>query len=180
MIKSIKDYVLEDFVKLGEAEQIELSRLLTYTKPIETKKDLFELKLKHVEELKDEGETNFEIFVKTIARMEGVKPKNIWKMRITEFFGKINYLKEKLKQLIDAEKSLSPQHTDLKWEAVEGSKRMAKFGIYNVLIPLAKQLNTTIEGVFNMEYGEVFTVRYYNAAMSDLHKEMEGIKLNTK
>lgn len=176
-MKEIKDYRLKDFLSLREADQIEYTRLLSYTKPIDTKKSLWDLKYKHVDRLKTEGLEDFNVFVDIVSKLQRINKKDVWNLRITEFFGLLNSLKEQLSKLVQAEKSLAPREPNVKWEAVNGSQRMAKFGSYNTLIPLAAQLNTTIEAVNNMAYSEVFTIKLYNTTMGDIHKEMQGLKI---
>lgn len=177
MNHTIKDYTLKEFAMQPEELQAEYTRLLSFSEPLETNKTIWDLKLKHIDRLKTSELQDFEVIVKTIAKMQGVPASKIWSSRITVFFRLFNSLKEQLEGLVNAENALVPAHSNTKWEIVEGSKRMQKFGIYNTLIPLAKQLNTTIKGVNNMVYAEVFTILLRDKTLSDLQHEMNDIKL---
>lgn len=177
MIHKIKDFTLSDFARQPEEIQSEYTRLLSFSEPLETSRSLWDLKLKHIDRLKTSELQDFDVLVKTIAKMEGVSPAKVWDSRITVFFRQLNYLKEQLKEVVKAEDALIPGNINVKWEMVEGSKRMQKFGIYNTLLPLAKTLNTTIRGVNNMVYSEIFLILLRDKTLSDIQHEMNEIKI---
>lgn len=176
MISTVKDYTLKQFVQQPEEIQTEYSRLLAFSQPLEPKRTLWELKLKHIDRLKASQLQEFDVIVKTIAKMQKVSKRDVWNYRITHFFRLVNAMKEQLERLLIAEKSLAPAQGNVKWEMVGGSQRMHKYGIYNTLIPLAKQLNKTLEEVYCMEFQEVFTILSYNKTLADLQQEMNDIK----
>lgn len=176
-MEEIKNYRLREFLEQPAELQANYERILSKIQPLDVKRTLWDLKLKHIEELKQSGLEDGEVLLKIIGKMNRLKVSEVLEMRIITYFRALLSLKEQFEQILKAEKALIPKHTNLKWEMVDGPKRMAKYGIYNTVIPLSKQLNKSFKGVLNMSFSEVYTVLMYNKDNSDLQHEMNNIKL---
>jgi len=151
---------------------------LRYVKPKETKRDLFNMKLKHVELVKqtiDSGEDRD--LIKIISKVQKCTEEEVLDFPIIEFFGLLNSIREQLNLIVTAEENaLTPSESNLKWEAVNGGERMAKFGIYNTLEMLSGGDATKYSHYMNMAYSEVFTILLMRKTASDLSHEMGKIK----
>lgn len=175
---TIENFKLFDFLHKPDDLQVEYTKLLMCINPVDTKRALMDLKLKQVERIKLSKLSDMELIIKTISKLQRTDINSVLEMRITDFFPLLVSLKNELEVLVRAESQLVPSVPNLKWEIVNGSKRIAKFGIYNTLIPLSKQLGVTMKEVNNMKYSEVFTVLYSNKVNQDLQREMNEIKLD--
>ena len=71
---------------------------------------------------------------------------------------------------------MTPSSLNVKWETVDGSARMAKFGIYNTLESLSGGDALKYKKYMEMEYSEVFTILLMRKTASDLQTEMNKIK----
>jgi len=182
MIKEIENFKLGEFLS-KEASLIEqYISVLQYAKPVETKRRVFNMKLKEVEDIKKTifGVNDSEI-MRVVGLVQGVDSKGVRALTIIEFFGLINSIKSQVEEIVSAESSsLSPKHTNIKWEAVNGSERMAKFGIYNTLEILSGGDILKYEAIMNLEYADVFTVLKMKRTQEDLRHEMEQIKIESK
>ncbi|WP_431137468.1 hypothetical protein [Psychroserpens mesophilus] len=201
-MEEIKNYKLKDFLKQPTELILEYVEILRLLKPIETKYDIYNLKLKEVEFIKENlNLTNDETIIEIISMVQGYedyvtpkwltkilpskvvqylnakKKRKVLNLRITEFFGLLNNVKNQLEQISKAEaSSLTSEHTNIKWEQVNGSERLQKFGIYNTLDALADGDILKYDAIMNLEYSEVFTKLLMNKTNSDLQHEMQNIK----
>jgi hypothetical protein len=174
----IENYTLIDFLLQPEKLIEEYIVALRYIKPVKTTCEIFHMKLKHVEMIKENIDSgNDEDLLKIVAKVQKLERSEVVKMKIIEFFGILNSIREQLKVIVAAEEnSLTPSQIDFKWEAVQGSERMAKFGIYNTLESLSGGDALKYKKYMNMNYSEIFTVLYMRKTTADLRQEMEQIK----
>ncbi len=174
---NIENYTLSEFAKQS-VELIERYIVaLRYIKPVATVQELFHMKLKHVEMVKQNiNSTNDADLLKVVAKVQKITKKKVLKMDIINFFGILNSIREQLKVIYSAEESLIPSHINFKWESVGGSERMARFGIYNTLDQLANGDGLKYKEFMNMNYSEVFTILLMKKTASDLQHEMDQIK----
>lgn len=174
----IENFTLIEFLNQSP-ELIEKYMIaMRYLKPRETKREVFRMKLKHVELIKqtiDSG--NDKDLITIVAKVEKVKEKAVLDMPIIQFFGIVNSIRKQLELIIRAEEnSLSPSRIEPKWELVQGSEKMAKFGIYNTLDHLTGKKPHLYKVYMNMGYDEIFTILLKWKTESDLQHEMNQIK----
>lgn len=178
----ITDYTLSKFTK-QDAELInEYVVALRYIKPISTERQIISLTLREVEEIKKQiNSGNDKDLIKIIATVQGVKEKEVYKLKIIKFFGLVSSIREQLETIFRAEENaLKPNHIDMKWQAVNGSERMSKFGIYNTLESISGGDASKYEYFMNMSYSEVFTILLMRKTQSDLQYEMSQIKTKSE
>lgn len=151
---------------------------LRYLKPRETKREVFNMKLKHVEMIKqtiDSG-SNKDLIV-IVSKVQRITEEAVLDLPIVEFFGILASIREQLKVIVTAEQNgLTPSISNYKWEAVQGSERMSKFGIYNTLESLSGGDALKYKAYMNMNYAEVFTILLMRKTASELQHEMNQIK----
>lgn len=174
----ITNLALKDFLKQDIEVIQDTMSVLNYIKPTETTRQLFDLSLRDVQDTKDNlASGTFEELIKCVYTIEAISPKAVLNMKIVDFWGKVMSIKEQVSKINHMEQvSLTSNHTNFKWEAVEGGKRMAKFGIYNTLDTLSGGDILKYEAILNLPYADVFTKLYMNRMKSDLEQEMANLK----
>lgn len=177
----ITNFKLKDYLKQSPELIEQYLIALRYIKPIKTKRELFHLKLRHVELVKnniDSGSDND--LIEIISTVQKCTKEEVLEIPIIEFFGILNAIRKQLKIIVTAEENaLTPSEVNMKWEIVEGSKRMSKFGIYNTLENLSGGDALKYEAYMNMTYSEVFTILLMRKTASDIQREMNEIKIPT-
>ncbi|KQC33399.1 hypothetical protein AAU57_08790 [Nonlabens sp. YIK11] len=178
-MEEIKNYKLVDFLKQDRTLIDDYVSILSHSLPVPTKKELWFMKLKHVEFIKQNiNSTDDDSIIQILKLTEGIKKKEVLNMTITKFFGKINSVKQQLETISKAEQQLESDHINPKWEAVDGSKRMAKFGILNILDNLANGDILKWEKVKNLQFSDVFTKLLMDKTKNDIQIEMNNVKIN--
>lgn len=178
-MESITNFKLKEFFKQDYELQQEYIQVLKLLKPVETKLEVFHLKLKDVEFIKQNlTSDNDDDIIEIISKVQDIKLEDVYELGIVEIFGLIASVKEQLEQIIKAEQSsLVSENTNIKWEAVNGSERIAKFGIYNTLNTLSQGDILKWEAIMNLEYADVFMKLLLDKTNNDLQQEMQNIKL---
>lgn len=177
-MKEIINFELKEFLK-QEPELIESYVLaLQFLKPTQTTKEVFHLKLKHVEHIKQNIYSNEDAeLIKIVAKVQGLSLEEVFKMKIVEFFGIVASVKKQINTISKAENNrLCPSEINFKWEAVNGDEKMSKFGIYNTLESLSGGDVLKYKRIMNLPYAEVFTALLMKKTATELQKEMEKIK----
>jgi uncharacterized protein YbjQ (UPF0145 family) len=173
---SIKNYKLRDFLTKDAELQIEYITILRLLETIPTKNRLVELKLGEVEFIKrsiNDDEALPEIF----ELMEGIKENELMNMKIVTFYSLLNDIIKQIEKVISAEQQhLTPKHTNVKWEAVEGSKRLQVLGVIPMVDTLAGGDILKYEEVLEMSYNTVFNKMMLDVIKGDLEHEMSKIK----
>lgn len=174
----IENFTLLEFLQKPPELIQEYVTALNYIKPLPTRKEIFHMKLKHVEFIKkniysdDDG-----ALVDVIAKVQKIEKEEVFNMKIVEFFGILNSIKAQMTKIQLAEQnSLTPTEINLKWEMVEGSERMAKFGLYNTLESLSGGDALKYKKYMQMNYSEIFTILFMRKTASDIAAEMDKIK----
>ena len=174
----IENFKLIDFFKQTPELINKYVIILKYIPGKKTKRAIFNMKLKHVERIKqtiDSGEDHDLIVI--VSKVQKITKKAVFELPIIEFFGIISSVREQMKVILAAEENgLTSSHTDFKWESVNGSERMAKFGIYNTLESLSGGDALKYKAYMNMNYSEVFTILLMRKEAADLQREMSLIK----
>lgn len=180
-MKEIINFKLKEFLT-QDPELIQKYILaLQYLKPVQTKREVFHLKLKHVEFIKQNLYSSEDSeLIKIVGIVQKVKVKDVLEMPIVEFFGIVSSVKEQVNRIAKAEdNTLAPTEINFKWEAVNGDERMSRFGIYNTLENLSGGDILKYKAIMNLPYSEVFTALFMKKTSSELQKEMDKIKTNT-
>ncbi|OAB78785.1 hypothetical protein [Cochleicola gelatinilyticus] len=175
---NIKNYKLKDFLKQPIEKIEKYLQILQYIAPIETEREVFYLKLKHVELIKRTINSNDDKeVIKMVSKVQKISKKEILELGIIEFFGIVNSIKNQVEKIVEAEeKALQSEHTNAKFELVEGGKRLEKFGFYNVLDSLSDGDVLKWKKIENLSYDIVFTKLYLNRVKSDIQIDMNNIK----
>jgi len=174
---NITNYKLIDFLNQQPELISEYSTALSYISPSKTKKDIFHMKLKHVEFIKKNFNTEGKQLIEVVSRVQRISEDAVLDLSIIDFFGIINSIKEQMERIIKAEESsLTPSKVNVKWEMVNGSEKMAKFGIYNTLENISGGNALEYKKYMNMNYSEVFTILYMRKTAAELAAEMDEIK----
>ncbi len=178
-MKEIINFKLFEFLQ-QKSELIEkYLNLLQFINPVKTEREVFHMKFKHVERIKDAltGEDNEEL-LKVIAKVQKCSIEDLMQYTIIDFFGVVNSVRKQVEKINDAEDRLNGQGAvNVKWQMVRGSEQMAIFGVYNTLEYLASGDITKYKQIENMEYAEVFTVLRMKQKAEQLRQEMDNIKL---
>lgn len=177
-MKTIENFKLIEFFNQDKTLIEEYLVALGYIKPIETEQELFHMKFKHVELVKSafKSQDNVEL-IEAVSKVQKVEKEAVLDMRIIKFFGIVNSIKKQLEALLHAESvRLVPDIINPKWEAVNGSEKMSKFGIYNTLEALSGGDILKYKEIMNLEYSEVFTVLYMRKTSAELKEQMNKIK----
>jgi len=174
MEQTITNYKLKDFLHQSNELREEYTNLLRYSKPKETKNELYKMKLRDVDFIKTTFSNGTdENIIKIVSLVQGISEKAVLNMKITEFFSLVICIGEQIERIIrNEQKVLTSKNPNFKWEAVQGSEKMAKFGIYNTLENLSGGDITKYEYIMDMSYDEVFTILYMKRLKEDLIEEM--------
>lgn len=174
----ITNYTLKEFLERPREEIEKTVMILGYLKGINTRVPVMNLTFREVESIKKKiGSTNDKDLIDVVCIVEGVDSYNVMKMGIIRFFGVVNSIRKQIEQIANAEeRGLSSDIIDKKWEAVEGSKVMERYGVYNSLMKLSNNDPTKFSDLMEMEYAEIFTVLLYLKDVNELDIRMSKIK----
>ena len=177
-MQDIINYKLKDFLN-KEASIIEsYSRLLKHLDPIPTKNKLQNLSLRQVETIK-QGLNDPEALPEMFEYIEGISIDKFEDLRIIEFYGLLNDIVKQIENLVGMEEQeLVSTHTDYKWEAVEGSERLAVMGILPMINDLANNDILKYELILDLPYLTVFNRLRMDRIRGDIEKDMQKIKTN--
>lgn len=174
----IENFKLIDFLNQDPQLIHDYSTLLSCISPAKTKREVIHMKLKHVELIRNTLSSGTDIdLIKAVAKVEKIKRSMVLDIPIIRFFAIVNAIKKQFEKIVRAEESsLTPKHINQKFEMVDGSKRMAKFGIYNTLESISNGNALEYRKYMNMSYSEVFTILLMRKEASDIQTEMNQIK----
>lgn len=174
----IVNYKLIDFLNKDIELIEEYSRVLMYLKPAETIQEVFEMKLKHVDSIKRTiNSGSYRELIYIVSKVEKVKEKKVLDFDIIKFHSLVNSIRDQIKFINTAEENgLTSSELNVKWLAVNGSERMAKFEIYNTLDRLTGKKPHLYDYYRNMRYSEVFTILLKWKEEEDIQREMNSIK----
>ena len=174
----IENFKLIDY--LNQAPEVIENYLiaLRYVKGSETEQKIFNMKLKEVEMIRQNINSVNDIdLIKIVAAVQKLDEKEVLDITIIDFFKLLNGIKEQLNIIIKAEENaFAPHEINMKWEQVEGSQRMSKFGIYNTLESLSGGDALKYKEYMEMEYSEIFTILLMRKTAADIQSDMSKIK----
>ena len=171
----IIDYPLKEFLQQPQELIDDYMSYLKFLQPIPTVKKVYHMKLKDVEFIKNNlyGE-----IVDVICMVEKRSVDMVLAMPITRLFGLYNSVKQQIENISKAEKNgLGGDGGDPRFEAVGGGAIMARYGIYNTILPLSEQFGWTVSQIENMPYSEIFTILLYNKDRENIQTKMSLIKI---
>ena len=174
----IINFKLKDFLKQDINTITDYFFILNQLEPIPTKKEVYYLKLKEVEHIKTNINSGLDKdIVDIISLVQDVKKEDILDLDIIQVFGLINSVKEQVLNINKAEtNALSNNIPNVKFEQVEGSKRLQKFGIYNTLNQLSDGNILKWDAILELPYDMVFTKLYLDKTNNDIQYEISQIK----
>lgn len=177
----IINYKLKDFKKQSIELMIEYINILQLIEPQETKQEIFYMKLREVDYIKKSlGSEDDDELVRIVAMVEEMTEIQVNNLPIVTFFGLFKSIREQTLQIVEAEENgLVSNNPNVKWELVEGGRRMGIFGIYNTLDQLSNGDITKYNEILELPYNEVFTKLRMDKIKGDLQQEMDAIKLKT-
>jgi hypothetical protein len=109
--------------------------------------------------------------------MQGIDEEEFLNLKVVEFYGMYNYITKQLENLIHMEeRELIPEHSDYKWEAVEGSERLSVMGILPTIDKLAQGNILLYEDILNLPYLTVFNRLRMDKIKGDIEHDMNKIK----
>lgn len=174
----ITNYKLKDFIKLDANTIEETAGVLAHLKPSPTKKELFYCSLTFVDFVKRKlGKGELEPMIEIIKELQELSEAEVMDMTVVDFYGTIKAAGQQLRDLLSLEQTrLESKHGNFKWEAVEGSKRLAPFGLYNTLDNLSKGDITKWELIKNLPYDQIFTKLFMDTVRADIEEDISKIK----
>lgn len=173
----ITNYTLKEFAKVPTETAKEYAEILKYMEPIPTAINLQDLTFGEVEDVKQS--ISDEDYLPTLFKlMEGLDVKEFYDLRISTFYGLLNDILRQLKNLQHMEEQhLQPKNVNMKWETVEGSKRLSTLGVLPIIDRLASGVVLDYERVLSMPYMTAFNVLRMDAINSDIQHDLSKIEL---
>ena len=177
-MEKITNFKLKDFFK----QDIELIKtyvkILQLLEPIQTKNEVYHLKLKDVEFIKQYlFEDDDEALIEIISIVQELNQKEVLNLEIIEVFGILNSIKEQIERINNAEvSSLTSDNINIKFEAVNGAERLKQFGIYNILNNLSNGDILKWNSIMELPYSDVFMKLLLDKTNNDIQSEMNNIK----
>ncbi|MEW5675554.1 hypothetical protein ABGT15_04515 [Flavobacterium enshiense] len=115
--------------------------------------------------------------IESVKLVSGLSEREILELRITQFYGIINFMKEDLIQLANMEiNELSDDSFDMNLESVNAKGRMARFGVLNTIDSLAKEDILRWEEIEKLPYMTVFTKLLMDKEKNDIQRELAEIQ----
>lgn len=175
-MEELTNYKLGEFLKKDVNLITEYTTILKYLEPIPTANKLQNLSLRDVEYIK-KNINNDAALAEIFKSVEGIDEAQLMKMKITTFYGLYNSIIKQLEGIINAEsKHLVSEHSNYKWEAVEGSKRLSVLGILPMIDNLAGGDLLKYESILDITYQTVFKKLMLDTLKSDIQHDMEKLK----
>ncbi|MBP0904843.1 hypothetical protein ACFSKN_04750 [Mariniflexile gromovii] len=175
-METITNYKLKDFFNQDLQLIEDYVNLLQHLKPISTNVRLTDLTLRQVETIKktinDENE-----LINIISIVQGITIEEVLELDIITFFPLIKDVQIQLESLVNKEiNHLSPKHSDARFEMIDGSKRLEKFGVYNAVNSLANGDILKFNSILDLPYNEVFVKMYLDTTIADIQHEINKMK----
>lgn len=175
-MEELTNYQLGSFLKQDADLITQYTAVLKYLEPIPTAKKLQDLTLREVEYIK-KNIANDAALPEIFKYIEGIDEKQLMKMRITTFYGLYNSLLKQLEGILNAEDThLTSIHSNYKWEAVEGSKRLSVLGIIPMVDNLAGGDILKYEEILDIPYQTVFKKLMLDTIKGDIQQDIDKLK----
>lgn len=172
----INNYKISEFLELNTDEVERYTNLLKYLEPVPTINELKDLTFREVETIKhiiQDSDSLPEVF----KYMQGLNEEQFLNLKVVEFYELYNYIIKQLENLSKMEtQELVSEHSDYKWEAVEGSERLSVMGILPTIDRLAVGDILKYEEILDLPYLTVFNRLRMDRIKSDIEHDMNKIK----
>lgn len=177
-ISTVENFKLSDFLQKDMDFIEEYMRIMQYLKPTKTKNKVFDMRLRDVQDIKDNlSQGTFEDIIKCVVITEEKDFDTVLKMKIINFWGLVLSIKKQIEDINHMERvSLDSDQVNFRWEGVNGGERLAIFGIYNTLDTLSGGDILRYEKILDLPYSDVFTKMYMNRVKADIEMEMSQLK----
>lgn len=176
----IINYKLRDFLVQDITLIEEYANILRLVEPIPTVNKLQDLKLREVEFIK-KNIGNQQAIPRIFNYMEGINEDKVMDMTITTFYGLMNSIVKQLENLLGMEEQhLTANHSDMKWEAVDGSKRLSVLGILPMVDNLAGGDILKYEQILDLPYLTVFNRLRMDVIKADIQHDISKLKIKTQ
>jgi len=174
----IKNFTLGRFARQNPDLISSYVTALQYVRPYPTNKKIISLKLREVEFIKSKAfGDNQEDILKIVSLVQGISEKKVLKIKIIKFYGLLNSIRKQLERIYNAEKNgLESEQVNVAWEMVNGSEKMAKFGILNTLEDLSGGDATKYEYYLEQKYSWIFSILRMRKTAKELSIRMSKIK----
>jgi len=178
MVDKINNYKLRDFLKKDEKLIEEYATMLSFIEPIPTKNELFYMPLEDVDFIKRSiAKIDLPLMVAILEKCNDLSEEEVMAMPIVSFYGNIRSVKLQLDKILTLEEEkLSSSVPNLKWESVDGSKRLSPFGIHNTLDKLSGGDILKWDAIKKLPYDLVFVKLFMDRVRGDIDYEMSKIK----
>ena len=175
---TIRNYKLRKFLKLPEKKAVEYMYVLALCKPQETLREVFYLTVGQVQEIREKmSQGLLNDLIDVVGIVQDKTEEAVLDIKILDFFGYVKSVKEQIETIERAEQTaLSSTVPNHKWELVNGSKRLEKFGIYNLLETISKGDIFKWEAAKQLSYADVFVKLHRDTVMDEINYEMSQIK----
>lgn len=119
----------------------------------------------------------FESIVEILNKISGLKKNEILNLRIVQYFGILSFIKNELIELNNIElNELSDDSSDINYELVNASERMAKFGVLNVINSLAKEDVLRWSRIEKLPYMTVLTKLLMDKEKNKIQQEIAELQ----
>lgn len=179
-MKEIINYKLRAFLKQPESLIHEYSTLLSVLKPKPTKFQIFHMKYIEVEDIKAlwrKAVTDESKMIEIIGKVNELTLTEVYELKIIDFFALVNSVKVQLLEIITAENTAFEGLENVKFEAVEGGRRLQKYGHLNVLDELSNNDITKHDVILEMPFSKVFAVRKRRHELALIERDMNKLKM---
>lgn len=175
-MEKIKNFKVKEFLKQDVELVEQYTQLLRLLEPIPTANKIQDLTLREVEFIKM-GVKDEESLAEVFEYMEGVDNNGFMNLNITTFYGLYNDIINQLENLLGMEKQeLISEHSDFKWEAVDGSKRLSVMGVLPMIDNLAGGDVLKYEQILDMPYMTIFNKLRLERIQRDIERDMSKVK----
>ena len=173
----LNNYTLNEFYNQDSELIQEYMEYLKHLEPVDTKHRIIDLKLNEVEFIK-QNLSNDDAIPEIIEYVQEVKQEEVGEMKIVEFFGYFHSIREQIETITRMEQEhLISNHVDIRWEAVEGSKKLSVLGILPTVDNLAQGDILKYDAILDLPYLTVFNKLRLDTLKGDLEREMSKVKV---
>ncbi|RZJ67689.1 MAG: hypothetical protein EOO50_05245 [Flavobacterium sp.] len=185
-ITGITNYTFEEFLLVDYDELRQINEFLQWLSPIQEFEfedetiqllELDSLSFGDVTNVRDYlSDGNPESLVEIAKLITGLDTDQSYRIPIIEFYGILNTIKAREKQLATMEQNELHQEPDADWILVNGSEKMGQFGVLNIIDDLAGGDICKWEAVENLPYWTVIQKLRMNKTMASLQRAIASNK----
>lgn len=176
----MKNIRLYQFSVLSEEEAEHYASVLQFLKPVDMvgkhkAKSLMSLTYNDVLMLKKLATKDQ--YVQTFDIVFGIKERELYQVRVREFFSAFNWIRDQIKNLIEMEKrelggDPDPEMTEA------GINRLDSFGDMNAVIPLSTDYGVNPDVILGWRYSQVFMLLRHKKISGEIDRNYMEIMRN--